>query len=68
MLKSRNCKSGVLVKLERGVRPKKRTKRAYVKLQSRLKNLYEDRVEVRKSVAEFLRAVSHNIRARQPYI
>ena len=40
----------------------------YVELQSRLKNLCEDRVEGRKSVAEFLRAVSHNIRAGQPYI
>ena len=53
--------TGVLVQLERGVRPKKRTKRVYVELQSRLKNLCEDRVEGRKSVAEFLRAVSHNI-------
>ena len=60
--------TGVLVQLERGVRPKKRTKRVYVELQSRLKNLCEDRVEGRKSVAEFLRAVSHNIRAGQPYI
>ena len=33
----------------------------YVELQSMLKNLCEDRLEGRKSVAEFLRAVSHNI-------
>ena len=60
--------TGVLVQLERGVRPKKRTKHVYVELQSRLKNLCEDRFEGRKSVAEFVRAVSHNIRAGQPYI
>ena len=39
----------------------------YVELQSRCKNLCEDRVEGRKSVAKFLRAVSYNIRAGQPY-
>ena len=58
----------LFVQLERGVRPKNRTKRVYVELQPRLKNLCEDRVEGRKSVAEFLRAVSHYIRAGQPYI
>ena len=60
--------TGVLLQLERGIRPKKRTKRVYVELQARLKNLCEDRVEGRKTVAEFLRAVSHNIRAGQPNI
>ena len=60
--------TGVLLQLERGIRPKKRTKRVYVELQTRLKNLCEDRVEGRKTVAEFLRAVSHNIRAGQPNI
>ena len=60
--------TGVLVQLERGVRPKKRTKPVYVELQSRLKNLCKDRVEGRKTAAEFLRAVSHNIRAGQPNI
>ena len=59
---------GVLVQLEQGVRPKKRTKRVYVELKAGLKNLCEDRVEGRNSVAEFLRAVSHNIRAEQPHI
>ena len=40
----------------------------YIELQTRLKNLCEDRVEGMKTVAEFLRAVSHNIRAGQPSI
>ena len=40
----------------------------YVELQTRLKNVCEDRVEGRKTVAEFLRAVSHNIRVGQPNI
>ena len=60
--------TGALLQLKCGVRPKKRFKRVYVELQSRFKNLCEDRVEGRKSVAEFLRAVSHNIRAGQPNI
>ena len=34
----------------------------YVKLQARLKNLWEDRVEGRKTVGEFLRAVSPIVR------
>ena len=45
-----------------------RTKSVYVELQPRLKNLCKDRVEGRKSVAEFLRAVSHNIHTGQPNI
>ena len=36
----------------------------YVELQAMLKNLCEDRVEGRKTVAEFLRAVSHNRHAK----
>ena len=40
----------------------------YVELQTRLKNLCEDKIEGKKTVAEFLRAVNHNLRAGQPNI
>ena len=45
-----------------------RARRVYVKLQARLKILSEDRVEDRKTVGKFLRAVTHNIHAGQPNI
>ena len=60
--------SAVLHQDERGVRPKKRTKKVYTELQTRLRNLCEDRSSGRKSMADFLRGVSHNLRGGQPNI
>ena len=55
MLKSGTARvTGVLLQLERDVRPKKRTKRVFVELQSRLKNLCKDRVEARGLKAKYL--------------
>ena len=60
--------SAVLLQDERGVRPKKRVKKVYIELQTRLRNLCEDRISERKSIVEFLRGVSSNLRAGQPDI
>ena len=56
MLKSGTARvTGVFfLRLERDVRPKKRTKRVFVELQSRLKNLCKDRVEARGLKAKYL--------------
>ena len=62
------CVSAVLLQDERGVRPKKRVKKVYIELQTRLRNLCEDRISERKSIVEFLRGVSSNLRAGQPDI
>ena len=58
--------TGILLQDEAGIRPTKRTKKVYVELQKRLKNLCEDRVAGRKTIAEFLRGVGHNLRGGQP--
>ena len=60
--------SAVLLQDERGVTPKKRTKKVYTELQGRLRNLCEDRSLGRKSIPDFLRGVSHNLRGGQPNI
>lgn len=60
--------SGILLQDERGVRPKKRIKKVYTELQTRLRHLCEDRSSERKSIPEFLRGVSHNLRGGQPNI
>ena len=60
--------SAVLLQDERGVRPKKRIKKVYTELQGRLHNLCEDRSLGRKSIPDFLRGVSHNLRGGQPNI
>jgi len=57
-----------LLQDERGIRPKKRVKKVYTELQTRLRNLCQDRVEGRKAIQEFLRGVSHNLRGGQPNI
>lgn len=60
--------SSILLQDERGVRPKKRVKKVYVELQVRLRNLCEDRISERRTLPEFLRGVSSNLRAGQPNI
>ena len=57
-----------LLRDERGVRPKKRTKKVYTEPQGRLRNLCEDRSLGRKSIPDFLRGVSHNLRDGRPNI
>ena len=59
---------GILLHDERGIRPKERTTNVYVELQIRLQRLCEDRASGRKSISEFLRGVSHNLRSVQPNI
>ncbi|KAK8371725.1 hypothetical protein O3P69_016873 [Scylla paramamosain] len=51
-----------LVLESRGEPPKKRQKRVYKNLQTRMKNLCQDRRDGRKSVEEFLHGAGHNIR------
>ena len=58
--------TSILIQSDRGIRQKKRTKRIHTELQTRLK--ISDRLQGRKSIAEFLRGVSHNIRGGQPHI
>lgn len=58
--------TGVLLQYDLGVRPKKRCKKIYSDLQERLRNLCEDRVSGRKTIPQFLRGVSHNLRGGQP--
>ena len=58
----------VLLQDDRGIRPKKRTKKVYSELQKRLQNLCQDRLSGRKSLPQFLRGVSHNLRAGQPKV
>lgn len=58
----------VLLQAEMGVRPRKRNKKVYMELQSRLRNLCEDRASDKKTIPQFLRGVSHNIRGGQPNI
>ena len=53
---------------DRGIRQKKRTKRIHTELQTRLRYLCRDKLQGRKSIAEFIRGVSHNIRGGQPHI
>ena len=53
---------------ERGIRPKKRTKKVYTELQKRLFNLCLDRINGHKTIPEFLLGVSHNLRAGEPNI
>ena len=60
--------SAILLRDELGVRPKKSTKKVYTELQGRLRNLCEDRSLGRKSIPDFLRGVSHNLRGGQPNI
>ena len=60
--------ASILIQSDRGIRQKKRTKRIHAELQTRLKNLCKDRLQGRKSIAEFLRGVSLNIRGGQPHI
>ena len=45
-----------------GEPPKKRQKKVYVQLQTRLKTLCQDVASGRKEVPEFLAGVAHNIR------
>ena len=51
-----------IVQNARGQPPIKRVKRATVQLQSRLHSLCADRQQGRKSVAEALQGLGHNIR------
>ena len=60
--------ASILIQSDRGIRQKKRTKRIHTELQTRLKNLCQCRLQGRKSIAEFLRGVSLNIRGGQPHI
>ena len=60
--------ASVLLQDERGVRPKKRTKKIYTKLQVRLRHLCEHKAAGRKTISEFLRGISHNLRGGQPNI
>jgi hypothetical protein len=56
----------ILLQNERGIRSTKRCKKVYTELQKRLCNLCEDRTSGSKTMAEFLRGVSYNIRGGQP--
>ena len=56
----------ILLQNERGIRPTKRCKKVYTELQKRLCNLCEDKTSGNKTIAEFLRGVSYNIRGGQP--
>jgi hypothetical protein len=56
----------ILLQNERGIRPTKKCKKVYTELQKRLCNLCEDRTSGNKTIAEFLRGVSYNIRGGQP--
>ncbi|XP_076044781.1 uncharacterized protein LOC143027383 [Oratosquilla oratoria] len=58
----------VLLQDDRGVRQNKRSKRCYVELQVRLYNLVTDYKEGRKTIPEFLRGISHNLRGGQPNV
>ena len=58
----------VILQDERGIRPVKRVHKVYRELQSRLEHLCEDRISGRKSIPEFLRGVSHNLRSGQPNV
>ncbi|KAL8596216.1 hypothetical protein ACOMHN_021256 [Nucella lapillus] len=60
--------SCILAQDERGIRPKKRTKKVHVELQTRLRHLCQDRSSGQKSIPELLRGVSHNLRGGQPNI
>ena len=44
----------ILMQDERGIRPKKRTKKVYTELQKRLFNLCQDRINGHKTIPEFL--------------
>jgi hypothetical protein len=50
----------------RGIRPTKRCKKVYTELRKRLCNPCEDRTSGSKTIAEFIRGVSYNIRGGQP--
>ena len=63
-----NCIASILLQSDRGIRQKKRTKHIYTELQIRLKNMCKDRLQTRKSIAEFLCGVSFNIRGGQLHI
>ena len=54
--------STVILQDERGIRPRVRQRRVYRDLQTRLRNLCEDRANGRKTIVETLRGVSHNVR------
>ena len=60
--------ASILLQSDRGIRQKKRTKRIHTELQTRLKNMCKNRLQTRKSIAEFLHGVSLNIRGGQPHI
>lgn len=60
--------STVMLQDDRGIRPKKRTKKVYTELQNRLHNLCQDIASGRKTIPQFLRGVSHNLRAGQPNV
>ena len=52
----------ILLQQERGIRPAKRVKRVYQELQARIQNLIMDLNEGKKTIPEFLRGISHNLR------
>ena len=54
--------STTLLNAARGEPPRKRVKRVYTQLQSRLHQLCVDRRDGNKTVEEFLRGAGHNIR------
>ena len=60
--------TSTLLQSDRGSRQKKKTKRISTELHTRLRNLCKDTLQGRKSIAEFLRGVLHNIRGGQPHI
>ena len=57
-----------LLQDERGIRPFKRRRKNYQELQTRLHNLVLDLNEGKKTIAEFLRGISHNLRGGQPIV
>ncbi|XP_076061379.1 uncharacterized protein LOC143037146 [Oratosquilla oratoria] len=58
----------VLLQDERGSRPVKRRKKCYAELQTRLCNLVGDLKAGKKTLPEFLRGVSYNLRGGKPNI
>ncbi|XP_076055366.1 uncharacterized protein LOC143033764 [Oratosquilla oratoria] len=58
----------VLLQDERGIRPVKRRKKCYAELQTRLCNLVGDLKAGKKTLPEFLRGVSYNLRGGKPNI
>ena len=60
--------SAQILQLERGIRPKKRTKRVHRQLQEHLFNICQDYRLGRKTIPELLMAVSNNLRGGQPNI